>query len=70
MTYQPGADMITNTSDESGISVNRPESVSENDDIEEQSAEYKETALSGRRKRNEQREEDEREYGEESDEER
>ena len=70
MTYQPGADMITNTSDESGISVNRPESVSENDDIEEQSAEYKETALSARRTRNDQREEDEREYGEESDEER
>ena len=47
-TYQPGAELMTNTSDESGISVNQPQSATDREDIEEQSAENHETHMSGR----------------------
>ena len=43
-------DNYLNTSDESGISVNRPESGSECEDIQEQSAEHSEKGISGRKK--------------------
>ena len=43
-------DNYLNTSDESGISVNRPESGSECEDIQEQSAEHSEKGISGRNK--------------------
>ena len=67
-TYQPGEEMMTNTSDESGISVNRPESPSDCDDIEEQSAEHLET---GRREREQRRGgENEEEYTENTEDER
>ena len=59
-TYQPGADMMTNTSEESGISVNPPQSPSERDDIEEESAENLQTSQQN----------EDGEYGETIDEER